>query len=222
MHAFPARSVSGPFCRCAAGPAGCETEHSQPALCSVTLFPWRLTYIDDRAEMVSFCVFIFTLSCFLNLSRSRKREGQVCGSGLLLCLCIPHDGVLVKACLCPGQGLADRLPGGHLRDPGIKAARPVVALERGQGHPWGWTWGCWQWRWHYFEAQRGLCPGDLHNLGSAHSERGPSRKVVPSFGEWRVWWVLKLPHGLLVGPETFIRNQLLTDTLTYKYVILPF
>lgn len=133
---FQPVSVSAPFRRCMAGLAGCETEHSPPRSLLSDTFPLATDlYRDDRAEMVSFCVFTFTLSCFLNLSWSRNGEGQVCGSGLLLCLCIPHGGVLVEAPLCPGWGLADRLPGGHLRDPGIKPARPVVVPEWGQSHP---------------------------------------------------------------------------------------
>ena len=35
-------------------------------------------------------------------------------------------------------------------------------------------------------------------------------------------WVLVLLNGLLVGPEIFIKNQLLTDVFTYKYAALLF
>lgn len=133
------------------GPAGRETEHSPPRFLLSDAFPLATDlYRDNGAEMVSFCVFIFTFSCFLNLSWSRNGEGQVCGLGLLLCLCIPCGGMLIEAPLCPGWGLADRLPRGHLCDPGINAARTVVAPERGQGHPCQggrdvspWIWGRW-------------------------------------------------------------------------------
>lgn len=60
------------------------------------------------------------------------------------------------------------------------------------------------------------------DLGNAHSQRESSGKASPSLAGLWVQWVLVLLHRLLVGPEIFIKNQLLPDVFTYKCAALLF
>lgn len=73
-----------------------------------------------------------------------------------------------------------------------------------------------------FQSSEGPVPWRL-----AQSWQHPQRERAVQEGGPFLWGV----EGLVgtrptspssVGRETFIRNQLLTDTLTYKYVALPF
>lgn len=190
----------------------CEREHSPPrSLLSDTLFPGdRNLYRDDRAEMVSFCVFTFTLlSCFLNLSWSSEWRGSGVWLRLLLVSLHPTWGRVGRGPSVPRVGLADRLPGGHPVTPGIKPARPVVVPEWGQTPLTG-RQGCLTLDLGTLTGSdvgiisrlRGACAVRLVHLGSAHSDRGSSRKVVPPLAGGSNGYLSYLTFFFCGGPET--------------------